>query len=236
MPWHALQERLDRVETDRRRGRVVGVADHHEPRCNRNLARHRLQVVPVLGIERHLDRPRAGGRGQMRVDAERRPRVDDLRARLEQRLSRREQDVAGAVAKRDPVRPDPVAVGKRPAQRRVGGVGIPVRARDHALGCLDDLGQRREARLVGREHRDVGAQVVAGGDGIDRDPADALREFDRHRPIVPTRDRPAAPAPRPGRRDAARDPRRRSSGPAPAPREAASPGPESLWHRAAAPG
>ena len=67
------------------------------------------------------------------------------------------------------------------------------------LGRLDHRGQRREARLVGGEHRHIVAEVVAGGERVHRDPADALCEFDGHRrpPIVPTRGRPAARAPRP---------------------------------------
>ena len=64
-------------------------------------AEHRLQVVALLGVERDGDRARAGRRGQVRVDREGGPRVDELRAGLEQRLAGREQDVAGAVADRD---------------------------------------------------------------------------------------------------------------------------------------
>ena len=43
-------ERVDRLDRKRRGGRVVGVADEHDPGCGRHLARHRLQVVTPLGV------------------------------------------------------------------------------------------------------------------------------------------------------------------------------------------
>src|SRR6185436_14500810 len=101
----------------------------------------RVEVVAVLVVERHLDRPRARGGGEVRVDGERRPRVYDLRARLQQRLAGGEQDVAGAVADRDPVGGHAVAVRERAAQRRVGRVRVAVDARERGRGGLDDLRQ-----------------------------------------------------------------------------------------------
>ena len=64
---------------------------------------HRVEVVALVGVERDGDRARAGGGGEVRVDRERRPRVDELGAGLEQRLAGGEQDVARAVADRDPL-------------------------------------------------------------------------------------------------------------------------------------
>ena len=119
------------VEPERGRRRVVRVADQHQPRRHRDLGGDRVEVVAVLGVERHLDRARARGGREVRIDAERGPRVDDLGARLEQRLAGREQDVARAVAEGDPRRRDPVAVRQRPAQRlirRVRDSGWPRRA------------------------------------------------------------------------------------------------------------
>ena len=94
-------EVLDRVQTEGGRGRVVRVADEDEARGDGHLAGHRVEVVAVLGVEWHLDGASAGGGGQVRIDAEGRPRVDDLGARLEQRLAGGEQDVARAVAQGD---------------------------------------------------------------------------------------------------------------------------------------
>ena len=61
------------------------------------------QVVALIGVERDGHRARAGGGAEVRVDGEGRPRVDELGARLEQRLAGGQQDVAGAVADRDPL-------------------------------------------------------------------------------------------------------------------------------------
>ena len=97
-------ERRDLLERQRGRGRVVRVADDDQPRGDGDLLAHLREVVAVLGVDGHLDRARAGGGREVRVDGERRPRVDDLRPGLEQRVAGGEQDVAGAVADRDPVR------------------------------------------------------------------------------------------------------------------------------------
>jgi hypothetical protein len=62
--------------------------------------------VLVAVVDRHGDRRRTRGRRQVRIHAERRPRVDDLGARLEQRLAGGQQDVARAIADRDPLARD----------------------------------------------------------------------------------------------------------------------------------
>ena len=177
-------ERRDVLVRQRGRRRVVRVADDDEARRRRDLGEHRVEVVALVVVERDRDRARAGRRREVRVDAERRPRVDELRAGLEQRLAGGEQDVARAVADRDPRRRHAVAVAQRAAQLGVRRVRIAVGARDRALRRLDDRRQRRVGRLVGREHRDVVAEVVAARDGIDRKAPDALGELDRHAGIV----------------------------------------------------
>ena len=63
---------------------------------------------------------------EVRVDRERRPRVHELGAGLEQRLAGGEQDVARAVADRDPRGRHFVALGQALAQDRVGRVGVAV--------------------------------------------------------------------------------------------------------------
>ncbi len=67
---------------DRGRRGVVGVADDHQPRRGGDLGQHCVEVVLLGIVERHLDLRGAGRGGQMRVDAERGPRVDQLGARL----------------------------------------------------------------------------------------------------------------------------------------------------------
>ena len=216
MARDGAHERGDLLERQRRRGRVVRVADDHEPGGGGDLLEHRVEVVTVALVDRDLDRAGARRGREVRVDAEARPGVDELGARLEQRLAGGEQDVARAVADRDPVDGDVVAVAERLAQRAVRRVGIAVepaqRPRDRVLHGL----HRREGRLVGREHGDVARQRVAVGGGIDGDAADPLGELDRHGRAQPTA-RPAgpggAPRSRPGRRAPARAgrPRRRGS-------------------------
>ena len=80
---------------------LFGLQTIDEPRGGGDLARHRVEVVAVVGVDRHLDRARARRGREVRVDAEARPGVDDLGARLEQRLAGGQQDVARAVADRD---------------------------------------------------------------------------------------------------------------------------------------
>ena len=122
---------------------------------------------------------------EMRIDAERRPRVDELGARLEQRLAGGEQDVAGAVAERDPLRRDAVAVRQRCRQRRRrtgrGSGGAP--ARPASRRPTTDLGSGANGDSLEASIATSAPEVVARGDRIDRDAADALCELDRHRPI-----------------------------------------------------
>ena len=92
---------VDRGGRQRRRARVVRVADDHHPRGRGDLAGHRLEVVLPGVVQGDRDRPGAGHGGQVRVDRERRPGVHHLRAGLEHRLGRREQQLAGAVADGD---------------------------------------------------------------------------------------------------------------------------------------
>ena len=173
-------ERLDVLERQRGRGRVVRVADDDEPRGDGDLLAHLVQVVLVVGVQRDLDGGGAGGGREVRVDREARPRVDDLGAGLEQRVAGGEQDVAGAVADRDPVGRHAVAVGEPGAQRGVRRVGVAVDPAQHLRDRLDDLGDRRVRALVGGELRDRALRGVAVGGGIDGDAPDLGAELERH--------------------------------------------------------
>ncbi len=153
----------------------------------------------------HRDRARARGRGEVRVDRERRPRVDELGAGLQQRLAGGEQDVAGAVADRDPRRRHAVAVGQALAQRRVGRVGVAVERPERAARSppAPPAAAGTATRCWPAAPAGARSRVAAGG-RIDRDAADALGELERHRPIV-TNCRPTRPQRRaiPGRSSAA---------------------------------
>ena len=74
-------------------------------------------------IERDRHRARAGGGGEVRVHGERRPRVHQLRARLQQRLAGGQQDVARAVADRDPRTRHAVAVAQLLRSSELAGRG-----------------------------------------------------------------------------------------------------------------
>ena len=158
---------------------------------------------------------RPGGGLEVRVDAERGPRVDELGARLEQRLAECEQHVARAVADRDPRRGHAVAVRERAAQHGVRRVGVAVQPAEDPRNGFDDLRQRRVRRLVAREHRDVLRQRVRGRRRVDGDARDALRVLDSHaRDCVSRRGaRRRGPRPRAACRRARRSrPCRRSRG------------------------
>ncbi len=173
---YLLDERADLREPDRGARRVVRVADDRQSRGDGDLAEHRGQVVTLLGVERDGDRASARGRGEVRVDREGGPGIENLGAGLQQRLARGEQHVARAVADRDPRGGDLVALGELLPQRRVRGVGVAVQPPKRALDRLAHGGQRRERRLVAREQRELGGLGVAPRGGVDRDPAgSALR-------------------------------------------------------------
>ena len=171
-------ECADVLHGERRRGRVVRVADEDDPRGVRDLARHRLQVVPAGPVERHGDRAGARHRREVRVDRERRPRVDDLGAWLEHRLGRREQDLARPVADRDSLRREVAALGEPAAQHRRGRVRVAVEVRQllrhgRAHGVV-----RPPRRLVRGQHRQVAVVAVALGRRVHRDLADSAGELD----------------------------------------------------------
>ena len=78
---------------------------------------HRGEVVALVAVERHADLGRARRGREVRVDRERRPRVDELGAGLEQRLAGGQQDLDRPVADRDARGGHAVAVAQRGAQR-----------------------------------------------------------------------------------------------------------------------
>jgi hypothetical protein len=113
-------------------------------------------------------------RGEVRVDGERRPRVHELRARLQQRLAGGEQDVARAVADRDARGGHAVAVAELLAQQRVGRVGVAVERAQMPVDRLAHRRQRRIRRLVaGQAHQRL-LLGVAAGRRVDGDAPDAL--------------------------------------------------------------
>ncbi len=120
----------------------------------------------------------------MGIDREGRPRVHELRARLQQRLARREQDVARAVADRDARGRHAVAVAELLAQQRVGWVGVAVERAQLPVDRLTHGEQRRVGRLVAGQAHERLLLGVAAGRGVDRDAPDALCELDRHANIV----------------------------------------------------
>ena len=67
VPRNVGDERRDVLERQRGRGRVVRVADDHEPRRDGDLLAHRREVVLVLGVDRDLDRARAGRGREVQV-------------------------------------------------------------------------------------------------------------------------------------------------------------------------
>ena len=132
------------------------------------------QVVARVPVERDRHRAGTGGGAEMRIDRERRPRVHELGARLEQRLAGGEQDVARAVADRDPRHGDAVAVAQTLAQQRVGRVGVAVERAERAIDRVAHGRQRRVGRLVAGEAHERLLLGVAAGGGVDRNPPDAL--------------------------------------------------------------
>ena len=119
MRRHLCEETGDVGERDGGAGGIVGVADEHEPCGDGELAQHGWQVVALVTVERDCDGTSAGGSGEVRVDGEGRPGVDELGAWLEQRLAGSKQDVAGAVADGDARRGHAVTVAERLTQQRV---------------------------------------------------------------------------------------------------------------------
>ena len=155
-----VEEALDLVGAAVRARGVVRVAHEHQAGALVHRRRHGVEVVAVVGRQRHRDALGARGRRQVRVEGEGRRRVDDARARVEQGLPRQQDQLARAVAQHDLVRPHGVALGQRAAQRPPGPVGVAVEpgdARGHDVGHLR---QRREGALVRRElHRAVEAEA-----------------------------------------------------------------------------
>ncbi len=148
MRRHALEERLASVSGNDVEVGLFGLQISTSRVATVTSASIASRSWRCVAVERDLDRARAGRRRQLRVDAERRPRVDDLGAGLEQRLAGREQQVAGAVAERDPLGGDAVPLRQRAAQRRVRRVGIPVAAaRSRRVAASTTCAQRRGRRI-----------------------------------------------------------------------------------------
>ena len=126
-----------------------------------DLCGHRVEVVAVVASS-GTGSPGARGGREVRVDAERRPGVDELGARLEQRLAGCQQDVAEPLPIAIRAAGHAVAVARgRARSSGVGRVGVAVERHRAPRDRLDDLRQRRDGRLVGGQHRDVLGQRVA---------------------------------------------------------------------------
>ena len=136
-------------------GRVVGVADDQHA----GAAGDGVAQPAVLGDHG----PRARVRGQQRVERVRGPGHDQLVASAQQRQRRRLQQLGGAVAERDALGRDAVAIGEQPAHRRRVAVRVAVDqaacARDRRV---DDLGVRQVGPL--------GARQVEVGQALQRQP------------------------------------------------------------------
>ena len=162
-------------------GRVVRVADDHDARGCGHLARHCLEVVLAGFVQRHRRGARAGHRGELRVHRERRPGIDELGAWLEHRLGGGEQQLAGAVADRDPAGGHAGALGDALAQRRALRVGVAVERAELCLDRLEHLRVRLEGGLVRGELHELAVEGVRGRRGVHRDVAHARVELEaRH--------------------------------------------------------
>ena len=181
---HLRDEVGDRVVRQRRARRVVRVADDDQPRCDGDLAEHRVEVVLLALVERDADRPRARGGLEVRVDAERGPGVDELGAGLEQGVAGGQEHVAGPVADGDARGGHAVAVAQRAPQRVVRRVRVAVERPQRPRDGLDHRRERRVGRLVRRELGDVLGERVGRRRRVGRDAPDALAELEGHAPIV----------------------------------------------------
>ena len=150
---------------------VVGVADDHDARGRGDLARpsRRGRARPSQSSGTLIARaPRH--RRQVRVHRERGPGVHDLRARLEHRLGRRQQDLAGAVARRRRARRARPCGPRSAGAAGAGRVRIAVEPLSWRLHRLEHGGVRRPGRLVGGELHQLAVERVGRGRRIDRDP------------------------------------------------------------------
>ena len=167
MVGNAVEEGADALRRQVGARRVVGVADQDELGRHRDLGQDRVEIVDIALGERDADLARTRQRGQVRIDREGRPRVDELGARLAQRLRGGEQDLARAVADGDPGRVGVVALGDPATQQPRVLVRIAVGLGGRAGHGLDDGRVRRPRRLVGRElDRVVGAVRLLGVGGV----------------------------------------------------------------------
>ena len=173
-------EGVDLLDRQRRGGRVVGVADEDHPRRGGHLACHGREVVAGVGVERDRDGPRAARGRQVRIHRERRPRVDELGARLEQRLTGRKQDVARPVADRDARGRRLEALREALPQQRAVRVRVAVEVLELALDRLDHRGMRRPGGLVRGELDQLPAVLVRLRGRILGDPAHPFGELQAH--------------------------------------------------------
>ena len=181
MARDALEERLDLLER-RARSRLGCSGCRSAPAASRR--------SPRRPSRRGRGGPRSRAAPGSRARPRRRPGAGRRRTTATRRRPRRRaraaprQPPAGCRTTRCRARSAlPAArtdAHSAPRSARVRRVRVAVGAREHRVSGLDDFGQRFERRLVRRQHRHVGAEVVARSDWIDGDPPDALRELDRH--------------------------------------------------------
>ena len=131
-----------------RAGRVVRGADEHEAGPLGDRGEHRLEVVAGVGVQRHLDRRRAGDGHHDRVGLERAPRVDDLVARVAGGLDDLAEHAHAAGAGGQVLDRHVQALGEGLAEGADGHVGVPVHLGRGVLHDLQHAGQRRVRVLV----------------------------------------------------------------------------------------
>ena len=121
-------------------GRVVRRTDDDDLGAVGDRLGHGVEVVPAVGVDRHLHRDRAGRGDRDRVGLEGAPGVDDLVAgvaeRLEQVVEHGDRSGAGG----QPLRGTPSRSDEGGVQRGVAHVGVAVHLRDRGLGRLHDAG------------------------------------------------------------------------------------------------
>lgn len=154
------------------------------------MATCRIEVMPVVRVERHRHGRGPGDAHQRGICLERPPREDDLVALTCHRVDELGGDLDRPGPDRDLGRIDTVAFGEPFAKRGGAHVGIAVDAVEAIAHGLDDRGQRRMRGLVRGELRGTGrsgAPLTVCGNGVESGTGG-----EGHRKLRISRNRPAA--------------------------------------------
>ena len=106
--WQLAHERLYIAPSRQRAGRVVRVADVHQPGGGVSAGEHRVQVVGVVGAQGDRSDLCAGPTGALADPFERRSCDDELSAGSHEGVNCHPQDFAGAAAEDHLVESGPV--------------------------------------------------------------------------------------------------------------------------------